>query len=287
MRVGVLAENARQGNAVGNHIAEIARFFQDRGSELRVFLEDPRQLHPALSQLATTNRDHQVPHYLTTCDFVFVCYAGDYRLLHWLPMLAGTGPRIVLDYLGVTPAELWAGTNRDRLERDARARGYVWFADHALTMSQASRAELFESTGFPASHTTTMPLCIDTARFFLDAKDRHSMRTRLGLTGPTLLYVGRLAGNKCVSLLIEALAKLDKRYQALIVGETSDVYAAEAERCQQLANDLGVSSRVRFVGSVDDAELPGIYRAADMLVMPSLQHVRPGNTQVRLGRYEA
>ena len=262
MRVAVLAENARQGNAVGNHITEIARFFQDRGSELQVFLEDATLLHPALATIATTVRSETVPTYLSQCDLIFATYAGDYRLLQWLPLLAGTGPRIVFDYLGVTPAELWAGTNRDRLERDARSRGHVWFADHALTMSQANRAELFNATSFPAAHTTTMPLCVDTSRFFPEGPK--------GEGAKTLLFVGRLAGNKCVPMLIQALARLDSGYHGLIVGNISDVYATEAARCQELARDLGVANRVRFVGSVDDRELPRYYQAADLLVMPSL-----------------
>lgn len=268
MRVAVLSANARQGNAVGNHIAEIARFFQDRGAELRVFIEDTTLLHPALSQIAARVPNESIPPYLSQCDLIFATYAGEYKLLQWLPLLAGAGPRIVFDYLGVTPAALWAGTNRERLERDARTRGYVWFADHALTMSQSNRVELSEATGFSAAHTTTMPLCVDTARFFPAPPSQPG--GPWGEGAKVLLFVGRLAGNKCVPLLIRALAKLEKSYHAVIVGDTSDVYAVEAERCRDLASELGVEDRVRFVGSVEDQALPGYYRAADVLVMPSL-----------------
>ncbi len=271
MRVVVLAENARRCNAVGNHVAEIAMFFQDRSAELRVLVEDATLLHPSLRTVATAIPfTDDVPDFLCDCDLVIVIYAGAYRLLHWLPRLSGRGPRIVFDYLGVTPAELWAGTNRERLARDAAARGYVWFADHALTMSQASRRELAEATGFPESRTTTSPLCVDTSRFFPDASDRAAIRARLGLTGPTLLFVGRLARNKCVPMVIQALARLGPEYRALVVGDASDVYTVEAERCQSLATELGVADRIRFVGAVADSELPSYYRAADLFIMPSL-----------------
>ncbi|MCS7044915.1 MAG: glycosyltransferase [Gemmataceae bacterium] len=84
-----------------------------------------------------------------------------------------------------------------------------------------------------------------------------------------MLFVGRLAANKRLALLIEALTLLPGA-QAVIVGDDQDVYAAEAARCRQLAQRLGVAARVRFLGQVADQELAQLYRGADVLVIPSL-----------------
>src|SRR5947207_265438 len=45
MRVAFLSHNARQHDAIGNQLAEKLRFFQERGAEVRVFVEDARHLH--------------------------------------------------------------------------------------------------------------------------------------------------------------------------------------------------------------------------------------------------
>ncbi len=83
----------------------------------------------------------------------------------------------------------------------------------------------------------------------------------------TLLFVGRLAPNKCQQDLVSALAVL-QRWRAdvelVLVGSSSaDVYEAAL---RDFAVELGVGDAVRFVGSVSSAELAGWYRRADVFV---------------------
>ena len=297
MRVALLAGNAPRHNAVGNQLAEKVRFFQERGAEVRLFVQDARWLHPdvqACCALVPEPRaDGPVWDYLRHADLVFAVYAQYHDLLQYLPRLAGTGPRIILEYLGVTPPELWPDQHREGLEQSVRQRGYVWCADHALTISQASRRELLEATHFPAAHATTLPLVGDSQRFSHEPRDRpvgricnpsgllrtdcksvlrqRYLQKKLGIDGPILLFVGRLAGNKRVPLLIEALARLNHpSVHAAIVGDFHDVYAAEEARCKALAHRLGVAERLHFLGQLDDDELPRAYQCADVLVVPSL-----------------
>ena len=272
MRVALLSGNAPVHNAVGNQIAEKVRFFQERGAEVRVFVQDARGLHPDVRsccvEVAEPSAEGPVWDYLRHADLVLAVYAQYFDLLQYLPRLAGEGPRIVFDYLGVTPADLWHTPQREALEQSARQRGYAWCADHVLTTSQANRRELLDATHFPPDHVSTLPLVVDTNRFQSERRERY-WQQKLGIDGRILLYVGRVAGNKRVALLIEALARLPDT-SAAIVGDCSDVYAEEAARCQTLAQQLGVAERVHFVGQLDDAELPRAYRGADVLVVPSL-----------------
>jgi O-antigen biosynthesis protein len=272
MRVALLSYNAQIHNAVGNHIAEKVRFFQERGAQVRVFVQDVRRLHPELcdctSEVRQPHTDGPVWDELQKADLIFVVYAKYYDLLQYLPLLVGTGPRIVFDYLGVTPREFWPDQQREELDVSNRQRGYAWCTDHVLTISAANRRELLEATKFPREHVTTLPLAVDTARFRPELRDRH-LHAKLGITGPILLFVGRIAGNKRVPLLIEALAHRHDAHAA-IVGDCSDVYTAEAARCRALAEHLGVVERVHWLGQLDDAELARAYRSADVLVMPSL-----------------
>jgi len=274
MRVVLMSANAPRHNAVGNQVAEKVRFFQDRGARVRLLVNDATNLHAELNgvchQVSKVESDGPIWDELRQADLIVAVYAQTYELLQYLPRLAGTGPRIVFDYLGVTPAKLWHTPHKESLIQSARDRAFVWCADHALTTSFANRTELLDATGFPNVSTTTLPLVVDTRRFHPGPHDPF-LHQRLGIEGRILLFVGRLAGNKRVSVLIEALARLDDtNTHAVIVGDLADVYAHEAERCRTLARQLGVADRVHFVGQLSADELPRAYCSADVLVVPSL-----------------
>lgn len=82
---------------------------------------------------------------------------------------------------------------------------------------------------------------------------------------PTVLFVGRLAVEKNVNELIEAIALSDPDLQlhAEIVG------AGEQEtKLKQLARGLGVADRVNFRGHISEAELREAYLRADVFCQP-------------------
>jgi len=107
--------------------------------------------------------------------------------------------------------------------------------------------------------------------FFPGEVARHS-RDRLGIAdGPTILTVGRLAsterskGHEAVFALLQALRRRFPDLIYLIAGEGDD-----RPRLEQKARALGLGAdMVRFLGYVPDAELPDLYRLADLFVMPS------------------
>src|SRR5258708_21824390 len=107
MRVALLSYNARAHDAVGNHVAETAAFFLERGSALRVFVQSAERLHPALrgctQPVDDIAPDGPVWDYLAGADLVIAQYAQAYELLHFLPLLAGGKPRLLLGYHSVTP----------------------------------------------------------------------------------------------------------------------------------------------------------------------------------------
>ena len=98
-----------------------------------------------------------------------------------------------------------------------------------------------------------------------------TLLSRYELTGKTvLLTVSRLAAAeryKGHNRVIQALAQLLPTHPDLvyvIAGEGDDRHHLEA-----LAREAGVQESVRFVGHVPDDEIPDLYRAADVFVMPS------------------
>jgi O-antigen biosynthesis protein len=276
MRVALLSRNARAGDAIGNQLAEKVAFFLERGADVRLLVSEGELLHPALRPYTRLCRS-SVPEgedwdYLAAADLLVVEYGQSYPLLDVLPLLAGGKPRVLFDYHGVTPAAFGGAHHREALERGARRRGLVWFADAAVVHSRFAARELAQPTGFPAERTQVLGLALDT-QHFRPGPPRRRFRDELGLRQATvLLFVGRLAPNKRVPVLVEALARLhdlEPPVHAVVVGNTSDTYQEEARRCRERADQLGVADRLHFFGRLSDEDLRDAYRSADVFVMPS------------------
>jgi len=88
---------------------------------------------------------------------------------------------------------------------------------------------------------------------------------------PRILFVGRLARDKKIDVLIESMEQITKRRPAhlLIVGRGN-----ERENLEALVDDLGLHQWVHFLGYVPEADLPGIYQASDLFTMVSICEVQ-------------
>jgi D-inositol-3-phosphate glycosyltransferase len=82
-----------------------------------------------------------------------------------------------------------------------------------------------------------------------------------------ILYVGRLVERKGIGNLITALADVPGAELVIVGGPhpASLDLDPEVRRLRALAATHGVKSRVRFLGRVDHAELPALYRSADVV----------------------
>jgi glycosyltransferase involved in cell wall biosynthesis len=102
------------------------------------------------------------------------------------------------------------------------------------------------------------------------AAARRAARARLGLAGSAsvLLFAGRIAREKNLDLLLAALEILRRRrpeVELVIAGDGPD-----RARTEELARELGLANRVRFLGWVPHPEIESCYRAADIFVSASL-----------------
>jgi glycosyltransferase involved in cell wall biosynthesis len=281
MRVALLSYNARAADAIGNLIAEKLAFFLDHGADVRVFVESDRHTHPAVRphcRVLCPEKPHEADWaFVVSADLVIVEYSQDYRLLELLPLLAPGKGRILLDYHSVTPPELWHEQNREAIEGGVRKRGLVWCADAVLAHSQAAALEL-ETTGFPTERLLRLGHPVDRERFQPGAASQ-PLKSQLGLgdlgelgKASIILFVGRLAPNKRVPVLVEALSRLKDLtppVHAVVIGDQSDLYRIEAAGCRQLAAQLGVADRLHIMGQVTERQLVDAYRSADIFVMPS------------------
>jgi glycosyltransferase involved in cell wall biosynthesis len=99
------------------------------------------------------------------------------------------------------------------------------------------------------------------------APQRDRIREEMGLTGFTVLFVGRLVEDlKGVESLLRACAAVDKDgdpLSVLLVGDGPDRH-----RYERIVNEEGLRS-VRFFGTVEKEALCRYYAVADVLVLPS------------------
>jgi rhamnosyl/mannosyltransferase len=94
---------------------------------------------------------------------------------------------------------------------------------------------------------------------------RFRPKPRTGGEPFTILYVGVLRHYKGVDDLIRALALLPEPAQLLIGGDGP----LRAE-WQALCERLKLGTRVSFLGRVPDEDLPALYQAADVFVLPAI-----------------
>ncbi len=111
---------------------------------------------------------------------------------------------------------------------------------------------------------------IDLTRFSPGPRDE-GMRQTLGLPTkvPLALVLTRLMEEKRVHILLQAMQHLQAPVHLVVAGTGPD-----AKALQTLAQQLGISQRVTFLGFVPDEQLVPLYRLADFFVMPSVAELQ-------------
>jgi glycosyltransferase involved in cell wall biosynthesis len=181
----------------------------------------------------------------------------------WLAKTAGLGPTLLsCDY----HFEPWRRFAHLRKVSKAVWRQCLLACDRIAPVSDYCRGVYHAYWNLPDGKLTPIPNGVDCARFHPDAALHTEWRARLGLDGrPMILYVGRLCEQKGTDLLIAAYRML-KRPAVLVV-------AGPCERFGQ--TQIGaLVAQVREAGGIylpplDDADMPGIYNACDIFVMPT------------------
>ena len=135
-----------------------------------------------------------------------------------------------------------------------------------ITVSKALSRRLGE-LGIHAPMLEVVPNGVDLEKF--RPLEKQASRRRFGVDGKIIASVGHLVDEKGHQFAIEALRSLPNT-TLLVVGE-----GPRKLHLQQLAARLGVSDRVCFVGLLPHGDMPHLYSAADVLVLPSAREGMP------------
>lgn len=152
-----------------------------------------------------------------------------------------------------------------RLEMERRLIGH---ADRIIAATEEERTQMIRNCGATAAQVRVIPCGVDLKHFVLH--DKLHAREALGLEQelPVLLFAGRLDPFKGPDILLRAAAMMREKAQIVIVGGKLKG-DSELRSLRELAASLNIAQRVKFLGARPQKEMPLIYSAADVTVIPS------------------
>lgn len=137
-----------------------------------------------------------------------------------------------------------------------------------ITVSEFSKASLVKYFGARPENIRVIYEGVDPRFRPLDKAELAPLRERLWLPESFVLYVGINKPHKNLPRLIEAFARVRQEVDVdLVIAGKED---ARYPQARVMADKLGLSEHVRFLGDVAEVNLPGLYNLADLFVFPSL-----------------
>ncbi len=131
-------------------------------------------------------------------------------------------------------------------------------ADAVVVLTERTAAAL-RADGVPAERIAVVPSGFEPALFAAPDERGAADRTRLRIG-----YVGRLAAQKRVDLLVTAFGRMTRPAELVLVGD-----GPERARVHRLVRQSPAADRIRATGFVEHSAVPGVLASLDVLVLPS------------------
>lgn len=145
---------------------------------------------------------------------------------------------------------------------------YYNHVDHVITPSDAALKWLRRHS--VSTPTSVIPTGIPGAKMFSRAEVRQSLG--IAPDQKIMLYVGRLAQEKNLGLLLEMAAivfEQDRSQRLWLVGD-----GPYRDECRAMARRLGIGDQVRFIGAVPRHKVDMFYAASDLFVFASISETQ-------------
>jgi glycosyltransferase involved in cell wall biosynthesis len=198
-----------------------------------------------------------------------LCFTGYLNATFWIACIAAKFSRSAFLF-GTDSTTL---TPRDGRAWKSTLKKILWprlfrLADQVIVPSSGSR-DLMLSLGLSGKRVTLTPYSVDNDWWMRKSSqvNRSAVRESWGATPDTavILFCAKLQAWKRPLDLLRAFAKANLSNALLVfAGEGPLRPLLESE-----AATLGVASRVRFLGFVNQSQLPAVYASAELMVLPS------------------
>ncbi len=194
---------------------------------------------------------------------------------YWGPPLSSPA-KLVTSILDVIPLALpeYSSGFRARLYTSlvsAAARGNA----HTITISNAAKADIIKYLGLPEDSITTTYLAADEAYHpRMGAERDAAVRAKYDLPDQFVLYMGGFDVRKQVNELLLAYTYVGQaegdNIPLVIAGREPEWGSPMFPDLRKYAEELKITDYVRWIGYVDEADKPSLYRLADVFVYPSV-----------------
>ncbi len=254
------------------HLRRWAAYFAGLGHKISFLVPEGREIGPGLSDQILVKRfvpfNHRRSRLLGSMDarrsLRAVLAALDPDVLHvhyvtvnaWHAWLSGFHPYAVT---------VW-GTDVLITARQTRGRLYALPSLHGADLVTGGSETLVRAAiaaGAQPDRTRYVHFGVDTASF--SPGEAHELRARLGVGEARVVLSPRIiAPNYRQTVVVEAFSRLPDDTILLMTDFLANAPEVAAVRAR--ADALGVAKRVRIVPAVSEADVPNLYRLADVVV---------------------
>jgi glycosyltransferase involved in cell wall biosynthesis len=183
----------------------------------------------------------------------------------------------VLGYRGkfiLTVHDLKHYSNRELVKLRRHLLWRVWCksnlhrAAKIITVSEHVKRDILREFPISSGSIRVIPNGVD--QRFTPTAGSQAFRAKYQLPERYVLFVGQTQSNKNLRRAIEAVTLVRKKYgldhQFIVAGFPSE----DDARLKKYVNSKNLRDTVRFIGYVDDDDLPELYSNADLFLFPSL-----------------
>ena len=254
--VDILVPQMTAGDATSNHTRLIRELLEEKGVEVRVVVERKSRSDSGTVAIDKWKADAGV----TILQHSIGSEVAQIAIRHQIP--------IVLNYHNITPSSYfksWQPALAKSVERGRQQLGQLAPLTRRGIADSEFNAEELRELGID-------DVVVSPVLWKLGSSVEHANTGSefVAEDGGTVLFVGRLAPNKCQQDLIAALAVLSRlrpQSRLVLVGGASPPQYLQS--LKSLARRMGVRDRVVFAGKVTDKKLLQWYRLADVLACTS------------------
>jgi glycosyltransferase involved in cell wall biosynthesis len=198
-----------------------------------------------------------------------LCFVGYVRATFWIACLASKFSKAAF----IFGADATSLAPRDGRNWKIPIKNFFWprlfrLADQVIVPSSGSR-DMMLSLGIPGERVTLTPYSVDNDWWIQHARraDRNAVRAAwgAGLQTCVVLFCAKLQPWKRPADVLRAFARAN-------ISDALLIFAGEGPLHSQLESEaasLRVASRVRFLGFVNQSQLPAVYASSDLMVLPS------------------
>lgn len=146
---------------------------------------------------------------------------------------------------------------------------------HIFTVSNFVKNDIMKTFNIPETKITLTP-CAAANNFYNFDKNPEAAQqvlNKYNITRPYIFYVGNAHPHKNIERLVQAFALISPEYRELqlVLGGSKKFFYERIEReIHTHPKTQPIVAKIKFIGFIDDADLPYLYNQAEMFINPSM-----------------